>query len=281
MRRKAPDLSKPKAARAERQFYAEGEYAESIVRNALGDSKGSIAALRRALAAMPTYAPAIFSMGSVDYQAGRMAEGRKLFQSLVSLPKNALPKNTTDICQIIDGAGTFLTRMGAYEDGMALYRKAVEKYPDVALLFEGLGYCASNAGLHEEAVFANERAVGLEPENQKLVNDLGWTLFQAGHLMRAKETLERAVSLDPADELAGENLRFCMGRSKGGELAKSGTDKRPAVVRVRSVERAEAIVALCNQHEWQVIVGVEEGEPEDVSDVEWLLGKVGGAAGNG
>jgi len=61
-------------------------------------------------------------------------------------------------------------------------------------------------------------------------------------------------------------------------LAKLGTHKRPAVVRVCSVEKAEAIVALCNQHEWQVIVGVEEDEPEDISDVEWLLGKMGGAA---
>jgi uncharacterized protein YecA (UPF0149 family) len=37
------------------------------------------------------------------------------------------------------------------------------------------------------------------------------------------------------------------------------------------MEKGEAIVALCNQHEWQVIVGVEEGEPEDTSDVDKLL----------
>ena len=55
-------------------------------------------------------------------------------------------------------------------------------------------------------------------------------------------------------------------------MAKLGSHKRPAVVRVRSVKKAEAIVALCNEHGWQVIVGVEEDEPEDISDVEWLLG---------
>jgi Tfp pilus assembly protein PilF len=124
---------------------------------------------------MPTYAPAILSMGSVWYQAGRIAEGRELFQSLLSLPKN-----TPDICQIIDEAGTFLTRFGAYEDGMALYRTAVKRYPEVPVLLQGLGYCAGNAGLHKEAVSANRRALQLEPENQKLVNDLGWTLLRAG-----------------------------------------------------------------------------------------------------
>jgi Tfp pilus assembly protein PilF len=204
VKRKTAESSKLKGFPGERQFYAEAEYADSIFRDAQGDREGSIAALTRALEAMPTYAPAILSMGSILYQAGRIVEGRELFQSLLSLPRN-----TTDICQIIDEAGTFLTRFGAYEDGMALYRMAVKRYPDAAALFQGLGYCASNAGLHDEAVLANQRALELEPENQKLVNDLGWTLLQADRLPRARETLEQAVSMDPNDELAKENLRFC------------------------------------------------------------------------
>ena len=61
-------------------------------------------------------------------------------------------------------------------------------------------------------------------------------------------------------------------------MAKLGTHKRPAVVRVHSVEKGEAIVALCNQHGWQVIVGIEEDKPEDTSDVDWLLNKLSGAA---
>ena len=224
MKRKTPEPSKPKAPRGEHQFYAEGEYADSIVRDAMGDRAGSIAALKRALEAMPTYAPAIMSMGSVEYQLGRIAEGRELFQSLLSLPKN-----TTDICEIIDEAGTFLTRIKAYEDGMALYRMAVKRYPDVAALRQGLGYCASNAGLHEEAVPANQRALELKPEDQKLVNDLGWTLFQAGRLVQARETLERAVAMDPSDELAAENLRLCMreiARRKIGKAGKSQAGRR-------------------------------------------------------
>ncbi len=230
MKRKTPESSTPTTTRGERQFYAEAAYADSIFREALGDSAGSIAALRRSLEAMPTYAPAILSMGSVEYQAGRIAEGRKLFQSLL-----LLPKNTTDICEIIDEAGTFLTRIKAYEDGMALYRMAVKRYPDVAALWQGLGYCASNAGLHEEAVPANQRALELKPEDQKLVNDLGWTLFQAGRLVQARETLERAVSMDPSDALARENLRFCMrkiARRKIGKDRKSQAARRgPRTVR--------------------------------------------------
>ena len=72
---------------------------------------------------------------------------------------------------------------------------------------------------------ANQRALELEPENQKLVNDLGWTLCQAGRLMQAKETLERAVSMDPSDELARENLRFCMRKIARRKIGKAGNSQ--------------------------------------------------------
>jgi len=220
VKRKTTESSKLKGASGERQFYAEAEYADSIFRDALGDREGSIVALKRALEAMPTYAPTILSMGSVLYQSGQIAEGRELFQSLLSLPKR-----TTDIRQIIDEAGTFLTRFEAYEDGMAHYRSAVKRYPDDPALFQGLGYCASNAGLHEEAVSANRRALELDPENQKLVNDLGWTLLQAGHLLEAREALERAVSMDPSDKLAIENLRYCRQQVTRRKLDEEGNSQ--------------------------------------------------------
>ena len=56
-----------------------------------------------------------------------------------------------------------------------------------------------------------------------------------------------------------------------------GTHKRPAVVRVNSAERAQLIVDLCNEHGWQVIVGVEEDKPEDISDLEWLVNRLDNA----
>lgn len=163
MKWKATESFKPKATRGERR---------------------SIAALKHALEAMPTYGSAIVSMGSVEYQAGRIAEGLELFQSLLSLPKN-----TRDICQIVDEAGRFLTGIGADEDGMPVYRTAVKRDPDVPRYFKELDHCASNAGLREEAVSANQRALNLDPENRELVNDLDWTLVHAGRFMQARESL--------------------------------------------------------------------------------------------
>jgi SWIM/SEC-C metal-binding protein len=54
-------------------------------------------------------------------------------------------------------------------------------------------------------------------------------------------------------------------------MTKLGSDKRPAVARVQTMESAEEIIALCNQRGWKVTVGIEPDKPEDISDIERLL----------
>ena len=210
-----------------RLFQAEADYADSIVRSALGDQEGSLAALKRALEWDPTYAPAILTLGSIEYQRRRRAQGRKLFQSLVSLPET-----TPDLFEIIDEAATFLVDFRAYQDGLALFRAAAERFPSVAAFHEGVCWAASKLRLYDQALAAAERSLQLEPGTQKYVNNLGWALFEAGRLEQAQTELERAVSMDPADELARENLRLCR-----AEIAKrseeSGATLNPPPVRPR------------------------------------------------
>jgi hypothetical protein len=55
------------------------------------------------------------------------------------------------------------------------------------------------------------------------------------------------------------------------EVAKLGTHKRPAVVRVRSIKEAEEIVGIAQERGWKVIVGVEPDQPEDLSDLRKLM----------
>ena len=54
-------------------------------------------------------------------------------------------------------------------------------------------------------------------------------------------------------------------------MAKLGSEKRPAIARVQTQVRAEEILAICIEHGWKVIVGIEPDKPEDISDVERLL----------
>jgi hypothetical protein len=54
-------------------------------------------------------------------------------------------------------------------------------------------------------------------------------------------------------------------------VTRRGTKQRPAVVRVRTEERAHEVLALCQEHGIQVIVGIEPDKTEDISDVERIL----------
>ena len=185
-------------------FAAEAAYAESIFRSSLGDTSASIAALEQALSFRPDYAPAILSMGSVEYQRGRKRHGKRLFLSLLSLPKD-----TTDLCQIIDEAGSFLIGMENCADGLDLFRGAAREFPNVAAFHQGIGCCAGNKGLLDEALAASQRAIELEPENATHVCDLGWTLLLAERYQEADAMFRRAIAMDPANERAQGNLGYC------------------------------------------------------------------------
>ena len=54
-------------------------------------------------------------------------------------------------------------------------------------------------------------------------------------------------------------------------MAKLGTEKKPAIVRVQTEQRAEEIASLCAEHGWYYIIGFEPDKPEDISDVNRLL----------
>ncbi len=203
-------------------FNAEANYAESIFQTSLGNYPAAVSALRRALEAKPDYAPAIFSMGTVEYQRGKRAEGRKFFQLLLSLPED-----TTDLCGLIDHAGDFLIQRDAYKDGLELFRAAAARFPNVAVFHQGLGCCAGHRRLYDEALAASNRAIELEPSKQEFVSDLGWTLFLAGRLREAEEALERAVSMDPANECARNNLQMCKDKLSALEKKNTAPD-RPA-----------------------------------------------------
>jgi SWIM/SEC-C metal-binding protein len=54
-------------------------------------------------------------------------------------------------------------------------------------------------------------------------------------------------------------------------MTRLGSTARPAVVRVHDPASAQEILALCHERGWQVIVGVEPDQPEDLADLAKLL----------
>lgn len=54
-------------------------------------------------------------------------------------------------------------------------------------------------------------------------------------------------------------------------MARIGTRKNPAILRVQTEERATEIMALCDSYGIEFVLGIEPGESEDISDVERAL----------
>jgi SWIM/SEC-C metal-binding protein len=54
-------------------------------------------------------------------------------------------------------------------------------------------------------------------------------------------------------------------------MASIGTQKKPAIVRVQTEERAQRVLEFCQDNEIVVIVGLEPDKPEDITDVERVL----------
>jgi tetratricopeptide (TPR) repeat protein len=148
------------------------------------------------------YAPAMLTVGSLEYQYGRVEEAMELFLKLTTLPAD-----TEDLAEIIDKAGDFLIDQDDHVNAGRLYAAAVRAYPQVALYHVGLGYCVAESGRMEESVAHHRRAVELEPNNYLHLSDLGYSLLEAGQYDEAEDVLQRAVELAPPDyDLAKGNL---------------------------------------------------------------------------
>ena len=193
----------------EKRFSAQAAYAESMFQSSLGNIDAAIHSLEHALEIDPKYAPAIMTMGSIEYQRQKFVRGRKLFLSLLSLSPRAADGGEAELADIIEEAGDFLIQSGHFLDGLELFKQALDRFPNRATYYLGISCCASHEGFLDEALEAAKKAYELDPENQKCVNDIGWSYYEVGRFDEASQMLSKAVEMDPADELARENLRLC------------------------------------------------------------------------
>jgi tetratricopeptide (TPR) repeat protein len=163
-----------------------------------------------ALAIDPLFAPALLTVGSLEYQHGFVKEAMELFLTLTKLPNNE-----EDLAKIIDKAGNFLLDHDDYKNALELYLSAERADPTQALYYIGSGYCFYKLGNIEEAIRKERRAVELEPDNYLHLNDLGYSLLKAGLLEEAETILKKSISLAPSEyEFARNNLELLYERKR-------------------------------------------------------------------
>lgn len=157
-----------------------------------------------ALAIDPLFAPALLTVGSLEYQHKRRDAAMAMFLTLTTLP----PGEPPDLDEIIDKAGCFLLDQDDTPNATRLYRAATQAFPAVCEHWSSLSYCLGKAGQLDEAVATARKALSLNESDPKVLNDLGWTLVLAGSYDEARTVLKRAVALAPEDyELPRNNLK--------------------------------------------------------------------------
>lgn len=163
-----------------------------------------------ALAIDPLFAPALLTVGSLEYQHGFVKEAMELFLTLAKLPNKE-----EDLSKIIDKAGNFLLDHDDYKNALELYLSAEKADPTQAPYYIGSGYCFYKLGNIEEAIRKERKAVELEPNNYLHLNDLGYFLLEAGLLEEAETMLKKSISLAPSEyEFARNNLELLYERKR-------------------------------------------------------------------
>ncbi len=163
-----------------------------------------------ALAIDPLFAPALLTVGSLEYQHGFVVNAMELFLTITKLPETE-----EDLVEIIDKAGDFLLERNDYKNALEFYLSAERAYPTQASHYIGSGYSLSKLGNIGEAIRKGRRAVELEPNNYHYLNDLGFSLLEAGHFEEAEVVIKKSICLAPPEyEIARNNLALLCKRKK-------------------------------------------------------------------
>lgn len=97
----------------------------------------------------------------------------------------------------------------------AVFRRALELYPDQPSVLNYLGYSWVDMGINlEEGLKMIHKAVSIRPNDGYMVDSLGWAYYKMGRYEEAVEDLERAVSLRPSDPTINDHLGDAYWRSK-------------------------------------------------------------------
>jgi tetratricopeptide (TPR) repeat protein len=101
------------------------------------------------------------------------------------------------------GRAELLLRMDKVEESIDAYRGAVGRWPESPLSLNALGYTlADRTDEFREAEKLIRKALRYDPDSPAIIDSLGWVLYKRGHNEEALEQLEKAYSQFPDPEVA-------------------------------------------------------------------------------
>jgi protein O-GlcNAc transferase len=152
-----------------------------------GDTEGALAALDAALKLKPGYAGAWYNYGLLLNKLGRGADAEAALRRAIAIePNNAALFQLSKI----------LRARGEFDEGEALLRGMLERFPDTAELHVALYEALKERGRHEAAVAELAVALRLRPDWAELWLMYADVLKTLQRLPECEAAVRRALALD-------------------------------------------------------------------------------------
>jgi tetratricopeptide (TPR) repeat protein len=104
---------------------------------------------------------------------------------------------------LVLGRAEIMLRVGRIDESVAAYRAAVKRWPDSALALNALGYTlVDRTDQFVESEKLIRKALQLEPRNPAIIDSLGWVLYKTGRHEEGLVELQRAYEWLPDHEVA-------------------------------------------------------------------------------
>jgi Flp pilus assembly protein TadD len=180
----------------------------AISRASSGDVAGAEQALRKAIAADPTFASAHYSLSVVLRKAGKLDESDREFWRAVDA---GLP----DVEMAITRLALDYRERGDATRALAAFAEGVQRLPKSAKLWLNYGVYLGELSRLSEARRCLEKAVKLDPKNPSAYLNLAVALEGLNETEAARHSLVEVLRLDPANEKARAELERLSGPPAG------------------------------------------------------------------
>jgi len=104
---------------------------------------------------------------------------------------------------LVLGRAELLLRIGKLDESIAEYRNAVARWPDSSISLNALGYTLADRTENlAEAETLIRKALAIDPKNPAIIDSLGWVLYKLGQHEDALQELQRAYDRMDDPEVA-------------------------------------------------------------------------------
>ncbi len=104
---------------------------------------------------------------------------------------------------LVLGRAELLLQIGRLDEAVREYRAAVKRWPDSSMALNALGYTLTDrTDNHKEAEELIRKAVAIDPQSPAIIDSLGWVLYKLGQHEEGLVELWRAYERFKDDEIA-------------------------------------------------------------------------------